>query len=400
MAKIVHLTSVHIPFDTRIFHKECRTLRDAGHEVVLLATHDRTEVVDGITVVAVRHRRRAARMLRTTVDLYRLARAEDADVYHFHDPELLPVGWALAKQGRRVVWDSHEDVTRQLLTKEWLPPVLRRPSSVVAAILERRCSARFAAVISAEPSGAPRFRHPRVEVIQNWPRLEEFVPAGAEYPGRAPHVAYVGSITEARGLIEMVDAVNLLPEELGVRLLLAGTFGPPALRDEVARRDRHARVSVLGQLSRPEVQALLGSVRLGLVVLHPAPHFIDAQPVKLFEYMTAGIPFVSSDFPVWRELGGDGAGLYVDPLNPSAIAGAIEWLIRNPEEAAAMGRRGRVRAEARFSWEAEGRRLLRIYDEVLATPGRPSVATVQKVRMRADPPAEVASEHRGTADPS
>ena len=365
MAKIVHLTSVHIPFDTRIFHKECQTLHEAGHDVVLLATHDRSEVVDGITVKGVPRRRRSGRMLRTTIDLYRLARAEDADVYHFHDPELLPVGWALARRGQRVIWDSHEDVTRQLLTKEWLPPFLRRPASLLAGAVERKCTVGFAAVISAEPSGAPRFRHPRVHVVQNWPRLEEFLPAGDDYAARSPEIVYVGSITEARGLPRMVDAVNLVPADLGVHLQLGGTFGPPALRDEVARRDRHGRVSVLGQLSRPEVEGLLGRARVGLVVLDPTPHFIDAQPVKLFEYMAAGVPFVASDFPVWRELGGEKSGLYVDPLDTTALAEAISWLVRHPEEAAEMGRQGRMRVESQFSWEAEARKLVRLYDDVL-----------------------------------
>jgi glycosyltransferase involved in cell wall biosynthesis len=365
VAKIVHLTSVHIPFDTRIFHKECRTLSEAGHEVLLLATHDRSEVVDGVRVVGFPRRSRPGRMLRTTIDLYRQARTENADVYHFHDPELLPVGWALAREGRRVIWDSHEDVTRQLLTKEWLPPSLRRPVSALVGKVERGCTTRFAAVISAEPSGAPRFDHRRVEVIQNWPRLDEVAPSPVEYGSRPCQIAYVGALTEVRGLLEMVDAVNLLPPELDVKLALAGTFGPASLEEEVARRDRHRRVSVLGQLGRADVHALFARSRVGLVVLHPTPQFLGTQSVKLFEYMAAGIPFVASEFPNWRELGGETSGLYVDPLDPKAIAAAIEWLIRHPEDAAEMGRQGRSRAESQFSWEAEGRRLLRLYDDVL-----------------------------------
>jgi len=166
----------------------------------------------------------------------------------------------------------------------------------------------------------------------------------------------------------MVDALNLLPAELGVRLHIAGTFGPPTLKADVAKRDERGRVSVLGQLPRPEVKALLGAARVGLVVLHATTHFVDAQPVKLFEYMAAGIPFVSSDFPVWRALGGDDAGLYVDPVDPKAIAEAIESLIRHPEQAAEMGRQGRKRVESELSWDAEGQRLLRLYDEVLKGP--------------------------------
>ena len=305
-------------------------------------------------------------MLRTTVDIFLRARAEDADVYHFHDPELLPVGWALAHQGRGVIWDSHEDVTRQLLTKEWLPTILRRPTSRLAGLVESRSSTRFAAIISAEPIGAPRFRHPRVQVIQNWPRLAEFTSPGLAYDTRPPEVVYVGALTEICGALGMVDAVNLLPGDLGARLRLAGTFGPPAPGDEVARRNSLGRVDVLGQLPRPAVKALLGRARVGLVVLHPTPQFSDAQPVKLFEYMAAGVPFVASDLAVWRALGGESAGLYVDPLDPTAVADAIEWLLRHPAEAEEMGRQGRRRVESEFSWEREGRLLLGLYDEVLA----------------------------------
>ena len=371
MAKVVVMTSVHIPFDTRVFHKECRTLHEAGHDVVLLATHDRTEVVDGIRVVGFPRRGRKGRMVRTTFDMYRRALVEDADVYHFHDPELLPVGWALGRRGRRVIWDSHEDVTRQLLIKEWLPAPLRRPAAALAGKVERRLSAPCAAIVSAEPTGAPRFRHRRVEVIQNWPRLDELTPSGGRDRALSPEAVYIGAVTEARGALEMVDAVNLVPEELGVRLRVAGTFGPPGLRDEIVARDRHGRVSVLGQVPRSEVKALLGRAFVGLVVLHPTAQYVDAQPVKLFEYMAAGVPFIASDFPVWRELGGDEAGLYVDPLDPAAIADAVTWLVRHPEEATEMGRQGRMRVESRFNWEAEGRRLVRLYEDVLelSSPG-------------------------------
>lgn len=369
MAKVVHLTSVHVPFDTRIFQKECRTLAEAGHEVVLLAPHDRTEVVAGVRVEGVRPRPgRFARMALRPLELYRRARAENADVYHLHDPELLPVGAALSRGGRKVVWDSHEDLPVQLLTKEWVPEGLRPLVSRAAGTVERACVARLSAVVSAEPAGAARFRHPDVVVVQNWPRLDEFPPIGTPYAEREPLVVYVGSITAARGARAMARAVNLLESESPARLEMAGTLAPPALEQEIRAADPAGRVRLLGFQDRSSVGALLARARVGLVVLQPTAQYRATQPVKLFEYMAAGVPYVASDFALWRELvGSSDSGLFVDPQEPAAIAEAVSWLLDHPEEASEMGARGRHHVERMRSWDAEASKLLELYERLLAS---------------------------------
>ena len=129
------------------------------------------------------------------------------------------------------------------------------------------------------------------------------------------------------------------------------------------------RVNALGFLDRAGVRDVLGRSMAGLVTFHPAPNHIDAQPNKMFEYMSAGIPVIASDFPLWREIiAGNDCGLLVDPVNPAAIAEAIDTRVNNPDMAQRMGENGRRAVEARYNWGIEEQKLLAFYEQILTKP--------------------------------
>jgi glycosyltransferase involved in cell wall biosynthesis len=240
--------------------------------------------------------------------------------------------------------------------------------SRAAGAVEQACVSRLSAVVSAEPAGAARFRHPDVVVVQNWPRLDEIRPGPVPHHTREPLVVYVGSITATRGALEMARAVGLLAPASPARVELAGPLAPPELEHDIRAAAGTGRLDLLGYQGRAAVRSLLARARVGLVVLHPTPQYLATQPVKLFEYMAAGIPYVASDFPLWRELAGDSrSGLFVDPRDPAAIAGAISWLLEHPDDAARMGARGREHVERALSWDGEAPKLLELYERLLAS---------------------------------
>ncbi len=368
MTRIIHLTTVHPPFDTRIFYKECQTLAQAGYEAVLVAPHDRDEVVDGVRIrVVPKPGSRWERMTKTVWQVYRVAVAEDAQVYHFHDPELIPVGVILKLKGKKVVYDVHEDVPKQILTKPWIPSFLRRKVAKCASLFENIGSSFFDGVVSATPTIVGHFPGGKSVVVQNFPLLNELVvPDAMPYSHRPADIAYIGGISAIRGIREMVKAMELLPEKLGARFYLAGTFSPAELYDDICRMPGWEKVEFLGWQTREEVGALLGHARMGLVLFHPVPNHCESQPNKLFEYMSVGIPVVASDFPLWRQIvEGAGCGLVANPLDPPAIADAIEWLLAHPEEAEAMGKRGQEAVRNFYNWDNEARVLLNFYERLL-----------------------------------
>ena len=341
---IAHVTSLHPAFDTRIFHRECRSLSDAGYDVVLLAPHDRDETVDGIRIRALRiPKGRLARATMGSREVLRAALREPASVFHVHDPELLPVALALKCAGRQVVYDAHEDVPRDVLTKAYLPPMLRRAVAAAAGAAEWSAGRLLDGIVGATPEITKRFPEDRAVTVQNFPLLAEFALNGRSVPygERAARVAYIGGLTDIRGAIEMLDAMAQLPATSPLTLTLAGRFATAAVEARMRAHPGWARVTYAGWQDRSGVRDLLGQVRAGLVLLHPTRAFQDSYPVKMFEYMAAGLPIIASDFPLWRRiLDGAGAGLLVNPRDPSAIREAVEWVLANPVEAEQMGRRG------------------------------------------------------------
>jgi glycosyltransferase involved in cell wall biosynthesis len=361
--KIVHLTSVHSPWDVRIFGKECRSLAHAGYDVTLIAPHDRDELVDGVRIRSVpRSASRAGRMLATTVRVLKAALSENADVYHFHDPELIPAGIWLKARGKRVIYDVHEDVPRQTFGRHWLPRGMRRPVAWMISVVEAVGGQVFDGIVAATPTIAARFPAKKTITLYNYPIVDSLPADPTPLADRERCIAYVGAISRDRGMLNMLEALA----KVDGRLLLGGTFSPPSLLDEARRMPAWDRVNYRGTLDRTGVATLLGESRLGIVTLLPTPSYVPSLPVKLFEYMLAGLPVVASDFPLWREIVDDAeCGLLVDPYDTDAIARACQWLLDHPREAQVMGRNGRSAALAKRNWQSEKEKLVGFYRGLL-----------------------------------
>jgi glycosyltransferase involved in cell wall biosynthesis len=356
MAHILHLTTVHPRDDIRIFRKECLSLVDAGHRVSLVVADGKGDAtVDGVSITDIgRPKGRMGRFAKTS-SAFSQVRSLRPDFIHFHDPELLPVGLALRALGHRVIYDVHEDISATIRTKQWLPFGTRHAIAFVADLFERAGSATFHRIIAATPHIASRFGA-KTTLVQNFPMKGELV--ATVKSERKPVFAYVGGVTVERGYHQMAEAIRLLSEsENRADIHVAGKFVPPSLGQQVG-----TSVVVRGQLSRPEVAQLLSEATAGLVLFQPHPNHVFAQPNKLFEYMSAGLPVIASHFPLWREIvEGTGCGICVDPEKPADIAAAMRWMLQHRNEAEEMGKKGAAAVDKTYNWDREVPALLSVY---------------------------------------
>jgi glycosyltransferase involved in cell wall biosynthesis len=304
-------------------------------------------------------------MSRTVWHVYRTARAENADIYHFHDPELIPVGLLLQAQGKRVIYDVHEDYVTAIRQKTYLPYSVRMTLAGLFAAVEARVTRPFHIVLAERYYQA---RFPEGTPVLNYPLTSHFPPTRAQ-PNRNLALLYSGVVSADRGALVHSRLVALLKD---IEVYVVGRC-PPELAREMRRLagEGAPRLHIEGEGSTVRYDRILEYYRqgrwlAGLALFPPSPHYLHKELTKFFEYMGAGIPILCSNFPTWRTLvKNTGAGLCVDPQDPAAIAQAITYLARHPEETERMSANGRQAFETRYNWESEAAKLLDVYARLL-----------------------------------
>ena len=375
--KVCMLSAVRPATEHRMLSKEGASLVRAGYRVSIVAPHSHDEVISGIAIKAVhRFTSRLARMVGTTWFVYREALRQRADVYHFHNTELIPVGWLLKLHGKCVLYDVREDTPADIRDKHWIPRWARPAVAWAVDIAEKLSGRMFDGIVASSLHIGQRFPRSKTVVVQSFPLLDEALPASRPYLERPPLVLYIGSISPTRGVLELIEAMGLLPETLQARLAIGGEFEPAELEQEARQKPGWKRTDYAGWQNRCGLLDLLSHARVGVVPFLPTGWHLDIQPIKLFEYMIAGLPIVSSNLPrlsaIVQEVQ---CGILVEPGQPEALAEAIQWLLEHPAEAQAMGDRGRQAVLQTYNWNSQAQLLLDLYRRVTCHSGSSAVAS-------------------------
>jgi len=364
MPSICHLSSVHPLTDTRI-RKECSSIEELGNDISLIiqAKNDFTE--KGLKIYGIpSFRNRLIRVIVGSFLLLRRAIKVDKEFYHFHDPELIPAGIILKILGKKVIYDIHEDLPRQILDKHWVPKSLRLPLSSIIERFENISVKSFDKLVCATPHIAKRFSviHKNVVTINNYPSLKEISLHSRtrnSYDALPIRLVYIGAITEHRGIINILDSIK----EINCVLELGGSFESEELHKLCLSHESWSKVNYHGYVGRKEFYKILEKSHIGLVIFHPISNHIDAMPNKLFEFMSAGLPVICSDFPLWKDLvESNNVGTCVNPKENSEIESSITMYSVSQDLIQQHGREGSRLVQDEFNWESQINKLSGLYN--------------------------------------
>ncbi len=335
-----------------------------GFHVSLVVADDKgDEIKDNIQIFDVgKEASRLKRMIKSPSKIYAKALELDADIYHFHDPELISTGKKLINKGKRVIYDVHEDVPLQILSKPYLNLFLRKIISRIFEWYENKNVKNFSYVITATDFIKERFLkiNKNSESIKNYPIVDE-LKINVNWSNKKDLVCYVGAIAKIRGISEIVKAM----EFTDCKLNLAGKFTDEKLRNELIKYKSWNKVIEHGFANRELVKRIYEESKIGLVTLYPTINYKDALPVKLFEYMLAGIPVISSNIALWQKIVEENnCGLCVNPYNSKEIADAVNKIITNDELAESMGRNGQKAVIEKYNWAFEEEKIVEIYKRI------------------------------------
>jgi glycosyltransferase involved in cell wall biosynthesis len=366
--KVCHLTSAHERDDIRIFRKECISLFNMGYRMFLIVADGLgNDLVDSIQIIDVgKPKNRLKRFTSNTWKIFNAARKINADIYHFHDPDLMFVSLLLKKGGKKVIYDAHEDFPKQLIGKPYLPKVVTYILSDFFYFIEKIIGRYYNFIIAATPSIGDKFKfiNSSTEVINNYPFQNELKNEVTDWNKKERMVCFVGIGSEMRGLTYLIKSHEKVKD---CKFVIAGEINPAPYKEFLSNLNNEGQIIYTGRVSRLIVKEILSKAKAGIVTYLAHPNHLNAQPNKLFEYMSAGLPVICSNFPKWKELVlENNLGLCVNPMDDNEIANAINYIISHDEEAQVMGANGRKAIMEKYNWEKEKIKLERIYDSLIS----------------------------------
>jgi glycosyltransferase involved in cell wall biosynthesis len=274
--------------------------------------------------------------------------------------------------GKKVIFDIHESVTRQVISKPWLPEWSRKPIAILYKFIEKMFIPGQALVLASQHSTSDY--PPTSYLVRNYPLIgEDLLRLLNEHKRHTdvPILVYVGSVARIRGAMVYVELAGKLAEHgHDFRMEIIGQYDEKfgrELRAKIEELRLQEKVLLRGRLDWMDAMGFVSQATIGMCLLLPVPNYKESLATKILEYMMLGTPVLASDFDCWRNfVEGERAGMMADPTKIDKVVGVCEEMLSMPDELAAMGKRGMEAVRSKYNWSTEFKELLRCYNNLVS----------------------------------
>jgi glycosyltransferase involved in cell wall biosynthesis len=365
--RICHISTVHAANDDRIFYKECISLVKEGYEVFFVVPHPKSELIDGVYIQGIEKvEGRLSRLFKAQWNALRSALKTKSEIYHFHDPELMFLGVILKVLGKKVVYDVHEDLPKQILYKPWIKSALiRKVLSKLIYVFEQFSCLFFDGIVSVTDDIALKYKPSKTIILRNLPII--FIVENIDKTTRPKSnekvvFIYAGGLTRIRGIKEVCDALE--PHQDKAELWLLGQWETEEYKAQCVNPNNSNYIKYLGFKTMPEVYQHIQMADVGIAMLYPIKNYLTSLPIKAFEYMALQKPLLMSNFEYWENIF-KGAALFADAESVDDISSKINDIIENQSLRTEMGSFGYQKVQEELNWEKEAKKLFSLYNRIL-----------------------------------
>lgn len=344
-------------------------MAQSGYDTTLLVADGKgDEIKNKVKIVDLgkQAKNRARRIIQSNSMLFHRMKNIQADIVHFHDPELIPFFLFFKRRfpSVSVVFDIHENFSEKLRGgRDWIPTFLRSAFSYSFKTLESRAKKQFDGFVGATDLIAGAYPPETSISLHNYPELRDYKnfknPSNERVRGR---IVYTGGFTAHRGISQVVDALQYVKSSVELHV-----FGRQEdhIYDHCKSLKGFDSVVYHGKVDLLQMLDFVYNCEIGLVCNQPEGGYQFAMPNKLFEYMACNVPVIASEFDHWKEiLEENNAGITVDSTNPERIAVAIDHLLSSEKLIVEMGRNARNCIENTYNWDSEFSKLEGLYHQI------------------------------------
>jgi len=370
--KICMLTTGHNAMDDRIFYKEACSLRKVYDEVYVIAPDKKKNYnVNGINIIGITEPSSLSDRFKIIDELIKEAIKVNADVYHFHDYEILSKILMIKKKlpNAKIIYDVHEHYPDMIRMSKKVPKAAKGLLGLIVDKYEIHISKKLDFIITADDAVKERFKQyvDNVEVIYNF---SDFDFSNDIYIEKEYDLIYQGGITLERGIFEVVKSVKIAKEKFDkIKMVFVGPFNDvkakQMVNDYIEKNGLNNNIQFTGNVPHKDVEMYIRKSKIGIVTLLPYPKYFKNIPIKQFEYMSCGIPVIGSDLPpIKKFVTSYNSGIIVDPTKPEEIANAISKILDNEELRIRLGNNGIKAVKEAYNWGNMEQYLYKIYSKM------------------------------------
>jgi len=372
MYDIVVLSTVHHYQDARIFYKEIPSIKKVCNNLCFMVPVNKEKefIENGVNIIPLRNPSTKFERIKLQITAWKKIKAIKPKIVHFHDPELIVLGYFLKKVLKiKVVFDIHENVSESFKDNLWIPSYLKPIIPKVYSKIENILIKDFDAVIIAEKSYRETYGERPIELL-NYPISE-----GRDFKKKNFNeklkMVYIGGIWERRGIFQMLRLFNKLEKEgFDLSLSLVGPFVPKELKQSVenfvSENKLKDKVVIYGRKTLTEVYDILEDCHLGLSLMKNIKNYNKSLSTKIFDYMLSSIPYVVSNFKIYSDYTiNSETGIAVDYNDEEDMYLKVKALLNDKSKLSLMSNNGFCLVKEKWNWETQEKKLFALYKKLL-----------------------------------